>query len=392
MIGVEEAQARILALASPLTPIELPLVAANRHYLANPVIALRDQPAADISAMDGYAIRHADMPGPWQMIGASQAGRPFSGEVQTDEAVRIFTGAHMPAGADAILIQEDAARDGDRLTLSGSGPRHAGEFVRKTAADFASSDILLETGMLLNPGALALAAMAGHGSLKVGGRPNIAIISSGDELVPAGSACTSAQIPSSNDPMLAAMLATLPCEATQIGIIPDDLPQLETALRSCAKYDIVVTSGGASVGDHDLVRQALINIGAEIDFWKVSMKPGKPLMAGRIGKQVVLGLPGNPSSAFVTAFLFLLPLVRHMAGCPAPLPAEGTAEISDAYPAGGNRTEYVRAHVAGGEIRPFSKQDSGLTNPIAHANALFIREIDAPALVAGDKVQYLALS
>lgn len=391
MIGVGEAQARVLALAAPLPPIQLQLVAANGHYLAKPVLAQRTQPAANLSAMDGYAIRIADMSGPWNMIGESAAGTPFIGTVGAGDAVRIFTGAHVPAGADAILIQEDAARDGDMLILTGDGPSRVGEFIRKAGADFAAGAMLLEAGTLVNPGAIAVAAMAGFGALTVGGRPKVAILSSGDELVPAGATCSDAQIPSSNDPMLAAMLAALPCEATEIGIIPDDLAKLESALRGCADYDIIVTSGGASVGDHDLVRQALVNIGADIDFWKVSMKPGKPLMAGSIGKQAILGLPGNPSSAFVTAFLFLLPLVRHMAGSAAPLPVIASGHAACAYPAGGNRTEYLRARAVNGRIEPFTGQDSGLAVPISKANALLIRDIGAPPIAAGDKVQYLPI-
>lgn len=391
MIGVDEAQARMLALASPLGSVDCDLVEALGAYLAEPLLAKRTQPAADLSAMDGYAIRFADMPGPWRVIGESAAGRPFAGSVAPGEAVRIFTGAHVAAGADTILIQEDVARDGDVLTLTGSGPAKLAEFVRAKGSDFASGDALIDAGSLVNAGAIALAAMAGHGTIRVGGPPKVAVISSGDELIPPGVDCADAQIPSSNDPMLAAMLAPLPCDVRMVGIIPDDLVKLEGALRDCADCDVIVTSGGASVGDHDLVQQALVNVGADIDFWKVAMKPGKPLMAGRIDKTVVLGLPGNPSSAFVTAFLFLLPLVRHLAGSTAPFSTPKTAQIACDHKAGGNRTEYLRSFVENGQIQPFSGQDSGLAAPLSGANALLIHAQYAQQLRRYDEVQYLSL-
>lgn len=391
MIEVDEAQARMLALASPLAPIECELVEALGAYLAEDLLAKRTQPAADLSAMDGYAIRNADMPGPWRVIGESAAGRPLAGNVAAGEAVRIFTGAHVPPGADTILIQEDVVRDVDILTLTGSGATKLAEFVRAKGSDFASGDALMPAGTLLNAGSIALAAMAGHGSVRVGGRPKVAVISSGDELVPPGADCSDAQIPSSNDPMLAAMLAPLPCDVHMVGIIPDNLAKLEEALRNCADCDVIVTSGGASVGDHDLVQQALFNVGADIDFWKVAMKPGKPLMAGRIGKTVVLGLPGNPSSAFVTAFLFLLPLARYLAGSNTPFPVPQTARMGTVHPAGSNRTEYLRSFVEDGEISPFSGQDSGLAAPLSGTNALLIHGQYAQSLNIGDEVQYLSL-
>lgn len=390
MINVEQAQAQMLALASPLASITVPLVEAVGHYLAEPVIARRTQPAADLSAMDGYTIRFADMPGPWTVIGESAAGRPFAGSVGAGQAVRIFTGAHVPDGADAILIQEDGVRDGERLTLSGDGPDKSGHFIRLAGSDFTHGNELLSSGIRLNAGAIAVAAMGGHGSLSVGRRPKVTILSSGDELVDAGAPCGDAQIPSSNNVMLAAMLANLPCDVVDAGIIPDDLAQLETAIRA-ADGDIIVTSGGASAGDHDQVQQALRNAGAEIDFWKVAMKPGKPLMAGRIGSKVVLGLPGNPSSAFVTAFLFLLPLVRHLAGSNVPLPRISNATMKCTHPAGGARIEYLRAIVENGEIQPFPSQDSGLSVPLARANALLLHGQYAQSLVIGDVAQYLPL-
>lgn len=372
MLRVEEAQARLMALADPLPPVSRPVAACAGHYLAEPVIAQRTQPSADLSAMDGYAIRFADLPGPWRVIGESAAGRPFSGDMGPGEAVRIFTGAHLPMGADSILIQEEACRDGAIIALTGEGPPETGAHIRQKGSDFSKGDALLAMGEKLKAGGIAAAVMAGYGALNVGGRPKISIIATGDELRPAGVACDDAHIPSSNSVMLTAMLASLPCDIDDRGIVADRLDDVEEMLRSCSGSDIIVTSGGASVGDHDLVLPALQNIGARIDFWKVAMRPGKPLMAGRIGASIVLGLPGNPSSAFVTAFLFLLPLVRHLAGCKAPFPEVFTLRDTCDLPPPGARTEYFRAKIINSYISDIYGRDSGLITPLSQANALLI--------------------
>lgn len=389
MISVAEAQARLLALTSPLPSIELELAQAARHYLHRPLIAKRTQPAADLSAMDGYAVSSEEFPGPWHVLGESAAGRPFTGNIKPHEAIRIFTGAHVPAAADTILIQENATRDGDILRAATNDALPLGRHIRRAGSDFSSGDTVLDTGTLLEAGPIALAAMAGHGTVYVGPWPRVTIVATGDELVPAGTECSAAQIPSSNSPMLHAMLSGLPCEIVDGGIIRDNLAELETRLRALAQTsDIIVTTGGASVGDHDLVQTALMNNGADMDFWKVAMRPGKPIMAGKIGNTVVLGLPGNPSSAFVTAFLFLLPLVRHIAGSHAPFPNIYEARIATALPAGGNRAEYLRATAEHGIMTPFISQDSGLVSPLSHGNALIVREAGAPAVPSGSVVRY----
>ena len=393
MISVDEAQARLLALASPLPPVELELVQAARHYLHAPLVAKRTQPAAYLSAMDGYAISSADFPGPWRVVGESAAGRPYSRALSKGEAVRIFTGAHVPVNADCILIQEDAARDGDNLRATLNVAPVCEAHIRRAGSDFSAGDEVLPKGSYLDAGPIAVAAMAGHGTLSVGSWPRIAIVATGDELVAAGSPTNAAQIPSSNSPMLWAMLSGFPCDVFDAGILRDDLAELETNLSALSKQaDIIVTTGGASVGDHDLVQTALLNIGAEMDFGKVAMRPGKPLMAGKVGNAVVLGLPGNPSSAFVTAFLFLLPLIRHMAGCAAPLPEYLEAVTSTDLPAGGKRSEYLRATVAGGIITALTGQDSGLTRTLSKANALLIQDINEPPRPKGSAVQYMRLS
>jgi molybdopterin molybdotransferase len=389
MISVAEAQARLLALASPLPSVELELTKAARHYLHGTLHAKRTQPAADLSAMDGYALSSAAFPGPWHVIGESAAGRPFDGVLEHTQAVRIFTGAHVPAGADTVLIQEDALRDGDTLMTTAKDALAPGMHIRTAGGDFSSGDTVLTTGTFLEAGPCALAAMAGHGTVQVGRWPHVTIVGTGDELLPPGIECSPAQIPSSNSPMLHTMLSNMPCKITDAGIIADKLTDLETRLSALASTtDIIVTTGGASVGDHDLVQAALRNIGADMDFWKVAMRPGKPVMAGKIGKTILLGLPGNPSSAFVTAFLFLLPLIRHMAGSLSPLPEIFEAKTTNALFPGGSRTEYVRARVEGGSITVFTSRDSGLVSPLSHSNALIIRDVDAPATPSGAVVQY----
>jgi molybdopterin molybdotransferase len=392
MISVAEAQARLLALASPLPSVELELAKAARHYLHGPLHATRTQPAADLSAMDGYALSSAAFPGPWHVIGESAAGRPFAGVLEHNQAVRIFTGAHVPAGADAVLIQEEASRDGDTLLATAKDALAPGMHIRTAGGDFSSGDMLLATGTLLEAGPCALAAMAGHGTVQVGRWPHVTIVATGDELLPAGVECSPAQIPSSNSTMLHAMLSDLPCKITDAGIILDRLNELETRLSALASTtNIIVTTGGASVGDHDLVQAALRNIGADMDFWKVAMRPGKPVMAGKIGRTIVLGLPGNPTSAFVTAFLFLLPLIRHMAGSLSPLPEIFEAKAGNALFQGGSRAEYVRGKVEGGSITAFATRDSGLVSPLSHSNALIIRDVNSPATPAGAPVQYYRL-
>jgi molybdopterin molybdotransferase len=343
--------------------------------------------------MDGYAVAAGDFPGPWRVIGESAAGHPFAGALQSGEAVRIFTGAHVPGDADSVLIQENVTRDGDILRVTENRALKIGANIRRLGSDFQAGDQVLPAGSYLDAGAIAVAAMAGHGKLAVGGVPRIAIAATGDELVAVCAPAGPAQIPCSNSPMLQAMLAGYPCDILDAGILADDLTVLETGLRALSeKVDIIVTTGGASVGDHDLVHTALQNVGAQMDFWKVAMRPGKPLMAGKIGNAIVLGLPGNPSSAFVTAFLFLLPLIRHMAGSPSPLPVLFEAAGACDLPAGGDRAEYMRASVEGGHITPLMVQDSGLTRTLSQSNALLIQPPNVPPRSKGTMVQYMRLA
>jgi len=391
LLPVVEAQARLFALATTVDRETLPLLQAAGRWTAAPVHAVRDQPFADLSAMDGYALRFADLDRPLKVIGESAAGRGFFGSVSAGEAVRIFTGAPVPKGADIILVQEEAAREGDTLTLNGEGPPGIGAHIRPRAQDFSAGAQILAAGAKLTPAAIGLAAAAGHGALPVGRAIRVTIVSTGDELVPAGSQVTDAQLPSANAPMLMALLADLPVTIIDGGIVPDDLAAM-TAVFAALDADIIVTTGGASVGDHDLVRPALLAAGGSLDFWKIAMRPGKPLLAGRLGGAVVLGLPGNPVSAFVTAMLFLRPLIAHLSGAADPLPRRLSATLAHPLAANGPREDYIRARITPNGLDAYPMQDSGMLAALAGSDALIVSPIGAPAAAQGDIAEYLPLA
>ncbi|RJF90976.1 gephyrin-like molybdotransferase Glp [Sphingomonas cavernae] len=392
LLPVAEAQARLLALADPVSIETVTLADAAGRWAAQDVPALRDQPFADLSAMDGYAIRFADLPGPWLVVGESAAGSGFEGVAGAHEAVRIFTGAPLPAGTDTIVIQEEVERDGATLTLTGDGPAAIGQHVRRAGSDFARGDRLIAAGDRLTPARIGLAAIGGHGALTVRRRVKVALISTGDELVPPGAPVLGAQLPSSNAVTLRALLADLPVEVIDGGIIPDRIDALAAAFDAVRDADVIVTTGGASVGDHDLVRPALEAAGAVLDFWKIAMKPGKPLMAGRLGSAVTLGLPGNPVSAFATAILFLKPLVAHLCGATAPLPVTHRATLASDLPKTAGRAEYVRGIWDAGVVRPAASQDSAAMVALASANALIQRPPNAAAAHAGEIVEILPIT
>lgn len=393
LLPVEDAQARLLALRSPLPSETIYFSQSFGRYNSCDIIALRDQPAAPLSAMDGYAIRAADLPGPWAITGESAAGSAPSAAVGKGEAVRIFTGARLPDGADTVVMQEDVTADGAALRLATADIVVPGQHVRARASDFASGAALVSAGTRLTPGAIAAAIMSGAEQLTVGKRPRVAILTTGDELVQPGQPLAPGQIPDSNGTMLAAMLAAEPAEVSLPLHIRDDRTILSRVLKDLARrHDVIVTVGGASVGDHDHVRDALADAGGRIDFWKIAMRPGKPLIAGTIGDALLLGLPGNPSSAFVTAILFLVPLVRHLAGARSPLPDACTAPLAARLDAGGARRDYLRARLEKGVLTVFDGQDSGRTFPLAEANALVIREIGAAPCRAGEQARYIAIA
>ena len=391
LLPVAEAQARILALATPVPTETVPLAQAANRWAAEDITALRTQPSADLSAMDGYAIRFADMPGPWTQIGESAAGRPFPGEVGPGQTVRIFTGAPLPQGADTILVQEEATATGPRITLTGEGPPRLGRSVRPRGLDFSEGELLIAKGERLTPARLALAGVAGHATLPVRRNIRVAIAATGDELVPPGAAIADAQLPETNRLMLAAQLIDLPVEIIDLGILPDRADVLEATFRAL-DADLLVTTGGASVGDYDLVRPALEAAGASIDFWRIALRPGKPMVAGTLGDAVVLGLPGNPVSAFVTALLFVRPLIAHLSGAADPLPQTRTATLGEPLPANDHRTDYLRAELRDGRAFASTIQDSSMLGTLARASCLIVRQPDAKPANIGDSVEILDLA
>lgn len=383
-LELREAQARLLAGIAPLPAEDVPAAEALGRCLAEPLRARRTQPAADLSAMDGYALR-ASGRGPWRVIGESAAGHPFAGAVGPGEAIRISTGALMPEGADAVLLQENATREGDTLSLNPDrepGARH----IRRAGFDFRAGDALLPAGTRIGAGQLALAITAGLAQLSVHCRPSLAVIDCGDELSADPADLPAHRLPASNGAMLAGMCADLAGEIRRIGPIPDELAALEAAFAQASGANVIVTSGGASVGDHDLIRPALEAWGAEIDFWRVAMRPGKPLLVARKGEQIVLGLPGNPVSSYVTALLFLLPLLRALGGDTAPLPSPLWLPSGSDLPIGGSRLEFLRARFADGTVVPVGQQDSSALRALASANALIERPAHAPETKAGTPV------
>lgn len=386
LLSLAEAQARLLALVEPLAREHVPVEDALGRYLAEPVIARRTQPPADLSAMDGYAMRMADQPGPWRVIGESACGHPFGGAVGPQQAVRIATGALMPEGADMVLMQEDAERMGNDLRLTGTPPDPLAKHIRRTGNDFALGAALLAKGARLGPAQLALALAGGHAYLPVRAVPHLAIIDSGDELASDPGNCALHQIPASNGAMLAALAREMPCTIERLGPVADRMEALAQALAAAESVDVVVTSGGASVGDHDLIRPALAAWGAQLDFWKVAIKPGKPIMIARRGRQLVVGLPGNPVSSHVTAFLFLLPLLRALAGAAEPLPRAMWLPAAEEFAPGGARREFLRGVWDGRGVTTQINQDSGALGALAHANLLIERPENAPAAGVGELV------
>lgn len=390
LLPVAEAQTRLLALATPLTTESVPLIDAAGRWAAADVRARRTQPAADLSMMDGYAIRFADMPGPWKLIGESRAGEGFAGRLDAGDTVRIFTGAPVPPGADTIVVQEEVQRDGAVVRLSSEGPQHAGSSIRPRGSDFAEDAVLVAAGDRLTPGRIAAAAVGGHGALAVGRRPRIALISTGDELVAPGEPAADVMLPASNGVMLRALIGAA-AEVEDKGIVPDRIEALIDIFRT-AQADIIVTTGGASVGDHDLVRPALAEAGAELDFWRIAMRPGKPLLAGTLGNAIVLGLPGNPVSAFVTAHLFLMPLIAWLGGARSPLPATEPVTLATDLPSVGGRDDYIRATLFGGRASALPNQDSGALSTLAQADALIVRPAGAPPATVGEIVDILRIA
>ena len=394
MMTVEEALARVIASGAP--PLEEEKVALEQAYgrvLVRDLGALRTQPPFPNSAMDGYALRAADTtPAPTTLtvIGESAAGRAFEGAVGPGEAVRIFTGAPMPAGADSIVIQEDVEREDKRIRLSIAAP--PGDNLRQAGMDFREGESLISAGRRLSPRDVALAAAANHTALVVRRRARVAILATGDELVAPGGSLGPAQIIASNNFAVAGVVEAYGGVAVDLGIAVDEVGAMKAAVNRArdAKADVLVTLGGASVGDYDLVQQALVSSGMELGFWRIAMRPGKPLMHGRLGPMRILGLPGNPTSSMVCSILFLRPLLRALHGesDPGADPSQ-TARLAVDLPANGIRQDYMRASLSLGAdgilvATPASAQDLSLVKTMARADGLIVRPPHAEPAKAGD--------
>ncbi|RMC33690.1 gephyrin-like molybdotransferase Glp [Paracoccus alkanivorans] len=390
MISVDEALALVLSLADAPRGEVLALDQAAGRILLEPAVSRMTQPPFDSAAMDGYALRHADLGQRLRVVGEAAAGHPWTGSAEPGTAIRIFTGGAVPPGYDRVEMQENTQRDGDWLTVTAPS-RDA--YIRKRGCDFGEGD-RIEPGRRLSPADIALLAAMNLPQVTVAKRPKVAVLAGGDELVRPGETPSEGQIISSNDLAVAAIARAAGAEAEILPIARDSEDSLRDRFARARDADLLVTIGGASVGDHDLIGKVAEALGMERAFYKIAMRPGKPLMAGRIGRGAMLGLPGNPVSAIVCANVFMRPLIHAMQG----LTGSGRvfrARLAAAMPPEGARQHYLRAKLRDGEdlplIAPFDNQDSSLLSVLAQADALMIRPPHDPTRNAGEIVEYLPL-
>jgi molybdopterin molybdotransferase len=399
LMPVSDALAAVLAGADPLAEETVALENAYHRVLARDVAARRTQPPQAMSAMDGYAVRAADaarVDAALTVIGEVAAGRPFPGTVGAGEAVRIFTGGVVPDGADAVVIQEDTVADGRRITIKEAS--FVGRHIRPAGIDFSEGDVLLGKGTRLTERDLALAAGMNHPQLAVRRRPKVAILATGDELVKPGTTPGHGQIVHSNGYALHALARSEGADTIDLGVAADTLPSTTAGIRAARESgaDILVTTGGASVGDHDLVQQALRAEGTAMAFWKIAMRPGKPMMHGRLDAMRVIGLPGNPVSSYVCGFLFMVPLIRALSGQLAVHHSRERAVLGRDAGANDQREDYLRARLVhrddGALVAvPVDHQDSSLLANLAAAQALLVRPPFAPKAAAGSPCEVLRL-
>lgn len=397
MLSVATARARILSGVTRLPGEMILLEDAAGRTLSENLVARLSQPPFRSSAMDGYALQRidAEIGIPLKIVGQSAAGRPFLGDLGKVEAVRIFTGAVVPDEADLVIPQENGQRDGETVLFS-SIPSQS--FVRPEGMDFEKGQAVLNAGALLTASALGLAAAANHRLLPVIRRPRLAILATGDEIVPPGTHASEGQILSSSLYSVRAACLSAGAEVIHLGIAPDTANGLNERIRAAAAIpaDILITLGGASVGDHDLVREAFAEVGGGLDFWRIAMRPGKPLIFGKLGAMRVLGLPGNPVSSFVCCWLFVLPLIRALRGID-PEPVTRLARLASTLPANDEREDYLRTRLATSadgqiEAAPLPQQDSSLQATLASADGLIVRPPLAPAAVIGEACTILPFS
>ena len=398
LLPVAEAQQRIIEAVAPLPAEQISLADGLGRVLAADVASRRDQPPMAVSAMDGYAVRAADvatLPATLKVIGYAPAGHAFDGTLGAGEAVRIFTGAPVPEGADTIVIQENTEQADETVrVVDGKAP--VGRFIRPAGLDFATGDVLLQRGKVLTARDVGLSAAMNVPWLTVYRKPRISILATGDEIVMPGDPIGRDQIVSSNALSLAAFIAAQGGTPLDLGIAPDEEDGLRALAAGARGSDILVTTGGASVGDHDLVQSVLGDIGLEVDFWRIAMRPGKPLMFGRIDGTFLIGLPGNPVSSLVCAIMFLAPAIRKMLGMDNLLPKTGMARLGTDLPENDEREDYLRASLSrddNGDViaTPYGKQDSSMFATIARADALVIRKPFAAAAKSGTPVEFIPL-
>ncbi|MGY3437156.1 MULTISPECIES: molybdopterin molybdotransferase MoeA [unclassified Marinovum] len=390
MISVPEALDTLFSLVRPVENISVPLLQASGRVLTSDAISTRDQPPFAASAMDGYAVfgSEAIPAAQFDVIGESAAGHRFSGTVGPGQAVRIFTGAPVPTGADRVIIQEDVTREADRITLRQT--LDAGTHIRPAGGDFRIGSKLAAPRRLM-PEDIALLASMNVPRVTVARQPTVALISTGDELVMPGETPGPDQIVASNTFGLYALLQSLGASPRLLPIARDNKPSLALSLELAAEADLIVTIGGASVGDHDLVAQVMAEHGMDRAFYKVAMRPGKPLMAGRLGRSMMIGLPGNPVSAMVCGHVFLAPVIRAITGLPATLAPRKTAPLAQALPKNGPREHYMRANQCADGIAPYDAQDSSLLSLLSQADALLIRPPHDASRQAGELVEFIPL-
>jgi molybdopterin molybdotransferase len=396
MLSVTEARTKILAALKPTGPETVSLAQGLGRVLAAPVTARLTQPPADVSAMDGFALRADEgaKGATLKIIGEAPAGHPFPGKIGPGETVRLFTGSVVPAGADSVLIQEDATAQGDTITVNEACA--PGKNIRRAGQDFAAGETLILAGTRLTARQIGLAAAGNHPWLTVHRRPRIAILATGDEILLPGEVIPPGSIVSSNAHVLAAFITEHGGEPTILPIAGDSLSAIAAGAAAASGADLLVTTGGASVGAYDLIQESLGQAGLALDFWKIAMRPGKPLMFGAIGQLPLLGLPGNPVSAYVCALLFLRPALDTLSGLPGAPPATEPARLTAALKPNDQREDYIRATVTrdahGLAVTPFPIQDSGMLKTLANATALIQRPPHDPALEPGTQVQIIRLT
>ncbi|MBX3515127.1 MAG: molybdopterin molybdotransferase MoeA [Xanthobacteraceae bacterium] len=398
LVPVTEALAKVVNGAKPLPSENVPLNLAANRVLAADVKALRSQPPFDVSAMDGYAARTSDLAAnkPLKLVGESAAGHRLKCELQAGEAARIFTGAVVPGGADVVVEQESAKRDGDLVTLPAY---EAGKNIRAAGVDFREGDVILKKGLRLSARAVGLAAAMDHATLVCAKRPRVAILSTGDELVAPGAGGPPERIVASNHFSVAALCEQEGAEVVDARVLKDKLDLISEAIEGAKESaDVIVTLGGASVGEHDLIRPALDKAGAVIDFHRIALRPGKPTLSGGVGSARVLGLPGNPVSTFVCSVIFLVPLLRKLQGMSEPVQKPLPAILGEDVWENDQRADFIRSVSRyDGEgrrvVTPFLKksQDSSFTSVLAKADCLLIRAAGAPAAKKGERCEIIPL-